>query len=94
MPFALRRTHAPISRPWRPLPPLRLLVPSLRTAVLASVAAATLGLAAPAAIAQEGGLLARPPAHARIGYERIRFPEDEHVGLLGTTYLVDVPSVP
>jgi hypothetical protein len=76
------------------LPPRRLLVPSLRAALLALMAGATLGLVAPTALAQEGTLLARPPAHARIGYERIRFPEDEHVGLLGTTYLVDVPSVP
>src|SRR5690349_24880088 len=35
-----------------------------------------------------------PTAHARIGIERIRLPGDEHVGLLGTSYLVDAPSIP
>ena len=52
------------------------------------------GAAALPARAQEGGGLARPSAHARVGFERIRFPGDEHVGLAGTTYLVDVPAVP
>ena len=29
-------------------------------------------------------------AHVRLGFERTKFPGDEHVGLVGTTYLVDV----
>ncbi len=29
-------------------------------------------------------------AHVRLGFERVKFPGDEHVGLVGTTYLVDV----
>ena len=31
-------------------------------------------------------------AHVRLGFERVKFPGDEHVGLVGTTYLVDVGS--
>jgi hypothetical protein len=30
------------------------------------------------------------PAHARLGFERVKFPGDETVGLLGTSYLVDI----
>ncbi|MEO7115502.1 MAG: hypothetical protein ABIZ18_06560, partial [Caldimonas sp.] len=29
-------------------------------------------------------------AHVRLGFERVKFPGDEHIGLVGTTYLVDV----
>ena len=49
---------------------------------------------APAAAADEPGAFARPGAHARIGYERIKFPGDERVGLVGTSYLIDVDAVP
>ncbi|HEX6363019.1 MAG TPA: hypothetical protein VFZ93_08685, partial [Albitalea sp.] len=34
--------------------------------------------------------LAVVPAHARIGLEKIRLPGDESVGLLGTTYLIEL----
>ncbi|MEO7338264.1 MAG: hypothetical protein ABIV63_16955, partial [Caldimonas sp.] len=34
-----------------------------------------------------------PTAHARIGFERIKFPGNERVGLVGTSYLVDVPAL-
>ena len=34
-----------------------------------------------------------PTARARIGFERLRFPGDEQVGLVGTSYLVDVPGL-
>ncbi|MDQ6681219.1 MAG: hypothetical protein M3Y67_09710, partial [Pseudomonadota bacterium] len=43
--------------------------------------------------AAEPAEVAVPAAHARIGFERVRFPGDEPVGLLGTSYLVDVPVV-
>jgi len=60
--------------------------------------ACALGLAAalhavPAA-AQNAGLLARPDAHGRIGYEQIELPGKERLGLVGTSYLVDVPFLP
>jgi hypothetical protein len=44
--------------------------------------------------ADEGSGLVAPTAHARIGYERVKFPGDEPVGLLGTSYLVDVAALP
>ena len=50
-------------------------------------------LAAPALAADEAGV-ATPVAHARIGFERIKFPGDERVGLVGTSYLIDVASIP
>jgi len=34
-----------------------------------------------------------PSAHARISFEKITFPGDEKVGLLGTSYLVDMPRL-
>ena len=79
-----------------PPPPCRRCTSFVRSALLAFGALAILAATGPAAHAQaqEGGLLVRPPAHARIGYERVEFPGGEHVGLLGTTYLVDVPAVP
>ena len=33
-------------------------------------------------------------AHARIGFERVKLPGREPVGLVGTSYLVDVPALP
>src|SRR5678815_2275423 len=45
------------------------------------------------ACADEATGLVAPASHARLGYERVQFPDKEHVGLLGTTYLVDVPAV-
>jgi hypothetical protein len=54
-------------------------------AVVALVAAPRL------ASAQEAPTLAVPSSHARIGYEQIRFPGDgPRVGLVGTSYLIDV----
>ncbi|HEX7439498.1 MAG TPA: hypothetical protein VF319_05310 [Caldimonas sp.] len=47
-----------------------------------------------AAQAAEGGGVAVPTAHARIGFERIELPQGERVGLLGTSYLVDVAAWP
>jgi hypothetical protein len=55
--------------------------------------AASLSARAVAAEA-DASSVATPSAHARIGFERVKFPGDEKVGLLGTTYLVDVESVP
>ena len=63
----------------------------LRRAAIAAVALVT--LAAVPARAQDRTLNA-PTAHARIGFERIRLPGDEYVGLLGSSYLVDAPSIP
>jgi len=57
-----------------------------------ALAAATLLLPWSTASAQ-GATLAVPSAHARVGFERIRLPGDERVGLLGTSYLVDLPVV-
>ena len=61
-------------------------------------AAAVLALAltlpvAAAAQASGAGAVTVPSAHARIGFERIRLPGDERVGLVGTSYLVDVPAL-
>ena len=39
--------------------------------------------------------LAIPPAHARLGYEQVRFPGGgPRTGLVGTSYLVDLADVP
>jgi hypothetical protein len=61
------------------------------TSRLAALLLVLLAMAALPARAQDAGL-ARPTAHARLSLEGIRFPEGEHVGLLGSSYLVDVPS--
>ena len=37
---------------------------------------------------------AAPVAHARVAFERIHLPAGEHLGLLGTSYLVDTSMVP
>jgi hypothetical protein len=62
------------------------------TSRLAVLVLVLLGLATLPARAQDAGL-AKPTAHARLSLEGIRFPQGEQVGLLGTSYLVDVPSV-
>jgi len=65
--------------------------PTRTRSALAPIAAALLSLAAlPDARAQSAALVG-PSAHARVGFERIKFPGDEGVGLVGTSYLVDVP---
>mgnify|MGYP001599106294 FL=1 len=51
-----------------------------------------IAIAAPARAAADDGV-STPGAHARIGFERVKFPGDERVGLVGTSYLVDVPQV-
>ena len=43
--------------------------------------------------AAQSAALSVPSAHARVGFERIRLPGDERVGLVGTSYLVDLPVV-
>lgn len=56
--------------------------------------AAASGLAAPALAADSDEHGAEvPSAHARITFERARFPGAERVGFVGTSYLVDVPAV-
>ena len=45
------------------------------------------------ALGAESTTLSTPVAHARIGFERVKLPGDEYVGLAGTTYLVDVTAV-
>lgn len=45
------------------------------------------------ALAAEADGVSVPTAHARIGFERVRFPGEERVGLVGTSYLVDVPAL-
>ena len=68
----------------------------------ATIAAACPALAAEAvpALAADGAaaapsdpVVARPAAHARITFESVRFPGNERVGFIGTTYLVDLPRV-
>jgi hypothetical protein len=56
-------------------------------------ALAALGAAGCVAQATEGSGLSIPSAHARIGFERIELPGGERVGLVGTSYLVDVPAL-
>jgi len=49
--------------------------------------------AAPPALAQDSATatLAVPSSHARVGFERVKFPGDgPRVGLVGTSYLIDV----
>ncbi|NUZ05961.1 hypothetical protein [Piscinibacter koreensis] len=46
-----------------------------------------------AADGDEGGAIVAPAAHARITFERVKFPGNEKVGLVGTSYLIDVPAV-
>jgi hypothetical protein len=66
-----------------------------RTLALAAFAAATLtpalaqGADAADADDAQGGIENRA-AHTRLTFESVRFPGGEHVGLLGTSYLVDV----
>jgi hypothetical protein len=72
--------------------------PVLRTGTRAIGAALALscGVALPArALAADAPerAAATPSAHARITFERARFPGNERVGLVGTTYLVDVAGV-
>jgi hypothetical protein len=71
-------------------------------ATLAIVVAAGLGVAPSSVQAQTqmqapktgAPSVANPSAHARIGFERIRFPgAGPRVGLVGTSYLVDVADV-
>jgi hypothetical protein len=62
-----------------------------RCVLLASLLAAA--IAGPAAAAEDA-VISSQSAHARIGFERIKFPGAERVGLVGTSYLVDVASVP
>lgn len=69
------------------------------TFLAATFLGTTLGVAALApalAVAADGeggdsvGSLESRAAHARVSFERVRFPGDERVGLVGTSYLVDV----
>lgn len=71
---------------------------ALRFAGTGCLAAIVTALAAPAraeeaAPAAETGSQS-PSAHARISYERAMFPGDEPVGIVGTTYLIDLAGVP
>ena len=66
-------------------------VPAAMLALLVALAGA-----APSAMAAEAGApsVSTPAAHARISFERVRFPGDgPRVGLVGTSYLVDLPEV-
>ena len=74
--------------------PLSSVTRTASVAMLALVAA--LAGHAPAAHAAEAGTpsVATPAAHARISFERVRFPgAGPRVGLVGTSYLVDLPGV-
>lgn len=86
------------SRPGARRPSLAAALRVVGAAFVVALASAALGGAAPAHAAESGaGLDATGStgpegrqAHVRLGFERTRFPGDEHVGLVGTTYLVDV----
>jgi hypothetical protein len=68
---------------------------ALRFARPACLGAIVAALAAPALAAEAAETaLQSPSAHARISFERATFPGDESVGLVGTTYLVDVAGLP
>ncbi|HZV92062.1 MAG TPA: hypothetical protein VFF72_02530, partial [Caldimonas sp.] len=64
-----------------------------RLAALSFVLAAALAVATSAHADDDTATLS-PVAHARVGFENIRLPGQEHLGLLGTSYLVDAPLVP
>lgn len=72
--------------------PMRILVPAL----LAALACATGNAAAQdMSAAPTTPSLATPSSHLRIGFERVRFGDDaKRVGLVGTSYLVDVAELP
>jgi hypothetical protein len=59
----------------------------------AAVAAFTAGLVPSIGAAQNADGLAAPGAHARIGFEQIELPGKERLGLVGTSYLVDVKGL-
>ncbi len=66
-----------------------------RFARSACLAVAVAALATPTRAAEGDETASQvPSAHARISFERATFPGDEPVGLLGTTYLVDVSGLP
>jgi hypothetical protein len=68
---------------------------ALRLARAACLGAILAWLAAPAGAAEGDETASQvPSAHARISFERVTFPGDEKVGLVGTTYLVDLAGVP
>jgi hypothetical protein len=81
--------------PFHPLPgPYRQPVRPARRALLAQAAAAValvagLGSTAMAQGGDSGGVIVRP-AEVRISAERLKLPGDEALGLVGTSYLVDV----
>jgi len=55
-----------------------------------------IALAAPMAAAAEADepAMQAPSAHARVTFEQVKFPGDERVGFLGTSYLVDLHQLP
>ena len=58
----------------------------------AAEAAASSAVTTAATTADEAAIAA-PSAHARIGFERLKLPGHERLGLVGTSYLVDVPGL-
>nr|HET7857969.1 hypothetical protein [Caldimonas sp.] len=64
----------------------------VRAAAAAAVATASAAPASAADAAAEAPS-ATPSAHARISFEHVTFPGNEKVGLVGTSYLVDVPRL-
>jgi hypothetical protein len=68
---------------------------ALRVARAVCLGASLARLAGPAGAAEgDETALQVASAHARISFERASFPGDEKVGLVGTTYLVDLAGVP
>jgi hypothetical protein len=61
----------------------------MKTLLLGFLAAPALALCQPVDAPSSEPLLARP-ATVRLGYERLRLPGGERLGLLGTTFLIDI----
>ena len=73
----------------------RLAALGLRATRRASLFTLLAALAAPALAADGDERGAEvPSAHARISFERVKFPGAERVGFVGTSYLVDIADVP
>jgi hypothetical protein len=66
--------------------------PHRRIAALAAILALQTTPAGAAEGDEQGSAVAS--AHARVTFERVKFPGDERVGFVGTSYLVDIASVP
>jgi len=65
-------------------------VPAFISLLAAAALAPALAFAADSDDAVDAGGIENRTAHTRFTFESVKFPGDEHVGLVGTSYLVDV----